>query len=90
MLCAMLIIQVALASAWVALFLRDGGPKTPCKWTCRGGIYTADLLDLRLGPLGGVFHAAGVALEHTAGFADELSAADLSLQCCCHVTSPFS
>ena len=40
MLCAMLIIQVALASAWVALFLRDGGPKTPCKWPYRGGIYS--------------------------------------------------
>ena len=39
MLCAMLIIQVALASAWVALFLRASGPKIPCKWPYRGGIY---------------------------------------------------
>ena len=36
----MLIIQVAFASVKVALKVRDGGPKTPCKWPYRGGIYS--------------------------------------------------
>ncbi len=36
----MSIIQVAFASVTVALILRDGGLKTPCRWPYRGGIYT--------------------------------------------------
>ena len=37
----MSIIQVAFASVTVALILRDGGLKTPCRWPYRGGIYTS-------------------------------------------------
>ena len=39
----MLIIQVAFASVKVALKVRDGGPKTPCKWPYRVEIYTSAL-----------------------------------------------
>ena len=39
-----------------------------------------DLLNFCLGPLGGILHAARIALEDAAGLADQLSAADLTFQ----------
>ena len=37
--CAISIIKVALTAVTVALKLRVGGPKTPCTWPYRDGIY---------------------------------------------------